>query len=144
MHFTGADREKAAVHEAGHALVAAARRVRIVAVGLNDSGEGGVQLGDESVSDLDQAWIAHGGPQAEVVIYGEFEIRWTPPGEDDISKAYEASQRAGVHNLEVMHQVKEFLAEHRVGLELVATRLMECEKWQGGELVQLLHEALDG
>jgi hypothetical protein len=71
MNFTGADQEKGSYTQAGHALMAAARGIRVVSIEvLGDDGEGGIRL-DQPDSDLDQAWIAYGGPQAEIVIYGK-------------------------------------------------------------------------
>jgi hypothetical protein len=142
VNITGAEQERAAIHEAGHVLVAAARGVRVISVELHGvNGEGLAGVGD-TASDLDQAWIAYGGPIAERVIYGNYEPRATHPGQDDLLLAREASRRANLENPDVMRQVDRFLQEHREGLELVAGQLLDNTSLQGNELDTLLHEAL--
>ena len=144
MHLAEIDQTRAAVHEVGHALIANSRGVVVELIELHGAdGAGGARLAQEPrPSELDRLWILHGGPQAENVIFG----KWLPTGissdHDDISLAFEVASNLGVYNPAVMQQVGQFLRVHRVGLELVTSRLLEVNTLHGAELDRLLQEGM--
>jgi ATP-dependent Zn protease len=143
MHLAETDQTRAVVHEAGHALIATSRGVAVASIELHGAdGAGGARLAQEPPSELDRLWILHGGPQAEEMIFGKWVSTGISSDHDDISLAFEVASSLGVSNPAVMQQVGQFLRKHRVGLELVACRLLEVNTLQGVELDELLQEGL--
>lgn len=141
MGFPDTDRNRAAVHEAGHALVAASRGVGVAAIKLyGNDGAGGTLLREGSL-ELDQIWIWYGGPFAEEAIFG----RWTPTarpcGLDDLLAAHRLCQKIGISDMVgIANQVEAYLRDQHVRLELVAARLLATDTVQGAELDELLRE----
>jgi ATP-dependent Zn protease len=145
MGFADTERNRAAVHEAGHALVAASRGLGVAIIELHgDEGAGGMRLRDIP-SELDRVWILYGGTFAEKVIFG----RWTPtpipPECDELLLAHGICQQIGINNtIGIMDQVEAYLREHQIHLEITAARLLEVETVQGAELDELLQENVLG
>jgi len=143
MHLVETDRVRAAVHEAGHALIATSRGVAVASIELHgDDGAGGARLAHEPSSELDRLWILHGGPRAEEVIFGNCAPTGISSDFDDIWLAFELAGKLKVSNSDTMQRVHQFLWEHRVGLNLVACRLLEADILEGSELDRLLREGL--
>lgn len=141
MGFADTDRNRAAVHEAGHALVAASRGVDVAAIELYGSdGAGGTSLSEEP-SELDRVWILYGGPFAEEVVFGKWTLTARPIGLDDLLLAHRLCQRIGINDMiGIANQVEAYLRERQVRLEFVAARLLAADTVQGAELDELLRE----
>ncbi|MGH3685997.1 MAG: hypothetical protein ACRDRU_17110 [Pseudonocardiaceae bacterium] len=141
MGFADTERNRAAVHEAGHALVAASRGLGVAVIELHgDDGAGGMRLRDIP-SELDRVWILYGGPFAEKVVFE----RWTqtpiPPECDELLIAHGICRQIGINNtIGIMDQVEEYLREQQVRLEAAAARLLEADAVHGAELDELLRE----
>ncbi|MDQ3764158.1 MAG: M50 family metallopeptidase [Actinomycetota bacterium] len=141
MDFTDTERNRAAVHEAGHALIAASRGLGVAAIELHGSdGAGGMRLREEPL-ELDRVWILYGGPFAEKVIFKKWISTVTPPELDELLLAHILCQKIGISNIiEIMDQVEAYLREQQVRLEFVAARLLVTNTVQGAELDELLQE----
>jgi ATP-dependent Zn protease len=143
MHFADTERNRAAVHEAGHALVAASRGLGVAVIELyGRDGEGGMRL-HEKPSTLDRIWILYGGPFAEKVVFGKLLTAAIPPELDELLVAHRLCWQMGIKDtISIMNQVEAQLREQQVHLELVATRLLEADTMQGTELDELLRQQI--
>ena len=143
MYLGDTERKRAAVHEAGHALVAASRGLGVAVIELHSiDGEGGMRLREEP-SVLDRVWILYGGTFAEKVIFGKLTTAVISPEDDELLLAYKLCRQIGITDtIGIMDQVEAYLREHRVRLEFIATRLLETNKVHGVDLDQLLIEGL--
>jgi hypothetical protein len=139
MGMADTERNRAAVHEAGHAVVAAARGLGVAVIELYGiDGEGGMRLSEEP-SVLDRIWVLYGGPFAEKVVFEKLASAAVPPEFDELLLAYGLCRQIGIHNTTgIMDQVEAYLQEHRGRLEWVAARLLESNSVHGTELDQLL------
>ncbi|MGH3694015.1 MAG: hypothetical protein ACRDRX_08530 [Pseudonocardiaceae bacterium] len=142
MDWADTERNRAAVHEAGHALVAASRRLGVAVIELHSrDGEGGMRLREEP-SALDRIWVLYGGPFAEKVVFRRLTSAAVPPELDELLLAHKLCRQIGINNtIGIMDQVEAYLREHRARLELIATRLLEVDTVQGPDLDQLLSDA---
>jgi ATP-dependent Zn protease len=136
------ERNRAAVHEAGHALVAARRGVRVAAIELHGSdGAGGMRV-HEAPAELDRVWILYAGPFAEKVVFGRLTPTVNPPERDELLLAHTLCRTLGIPDTTpIMDGVEEYLRRQRPQLELVASRLLEANTLSGTELDVLLHPA---
>jgi len=143
MGFADTDRNRAAAHEAGHALVAASRGVGVAAIELYGSdGAGGTRLSEEPL-ELDRVWILYGGPLAEEVVFGRWMPTARPIGLDDLLLAHTLCRQIGINDMiGIANRVEAYLRERQVRLELVAARLLTADKVHGAELDELLREEL--
>jgi ATP-dependent Zn protease len=139
MGLADTERNRAAVHEAGHGLIAASRGLGVAVMELHAiDGEGGMRLCEEP-SVLDRVWVLYGGPFAEKVFFGRLTSAAVPPERDELLLAHKLCREIGINNtIGFMDQVETYLREHQSLLELVATRLLEANKLQGADLDQLL------
>ncbi|MGH3825187.1 MAG: hypothetical protein ACRDRA_20465 [Pseudonocardiaceae bacterium] len=139
MDLADTERNRAAVHEAGHALVAASRSLDVAVIKLHRiDGEGGMRLREEP-STLDRIWILYGGPFAEKVMFRRLTSAAIPPELDELLLAHKLCRQIGINDtIGIMDQVEAYLRDHRVLLEHVATRLLEANTLQGADLDQLL------
>jgi ATP-dependent Zn protease len=141
MGLADTERNRAAVHEAGHALIAASRGLGVAIIELHgNDGAGGTRL-SEKPSELDRVWILYGGPFAEKVIFG----RWTPtpipPECDELLLAHSICRQIGINDtIGIMDRVEAYLRERKDHLEVAAARLLEADIVQGAELDELLRE----
>jgi hypothetical protein len=143
MHFADTERNRAAVHEAGHALVAASRGLGVAVIELHGSDGAGEMRLREKPLELDQVWILYGGPFAEKVIFGKLLPTAIIPELDELLLAHTLCRRIGIDDtIGIMNQVEAYLREQRVRLELAAARLLEANTVQGAELDELLREDL--
>ncbi|MGH3804755.1 MAG: M50 family metallopeptidase [Pseudonocardiaceae bacterium] len=141
MGFADTDRNRAAVHEAGHALVAASRGVGVATIKLYGSDGAGETLLREKPLELDLVWILYGGPFAEEAIFGKWTPTARPTGLDDLLFAHRICRQIGINNItEIANHVEAYLRERRVRLELIAARLLTADTVQGAELDELLRE----
>lgn len=140
MGLADTERNRAAVHEAGHALVAASRGLGVAVIELHSiDGEGGMRLREEP-SVLDRIWVLYGGPFAEKLVFRKLTSAAVPPELDELLLAHKLCWQIGINDtIGIMDQVEAYLREHRVRLELVATRLLEANTVQGADLDQLLN-----
>jgi ATP-dependent Zn protease len=143
MDLADTERNRAAVHEAGHALVAASRGLGVAVIELHGSdGAGGMRLREEP-SKLDRIWILYGGPFAEKVVFRKWVSTVMPPELDELLLAHNLCWQIGIYNtIEIRDQVEAYLREHQVRLELIAIRLLEANTVHGAELDELLREEL--
>jgi ATP-dependent Zn protease len=143
MVFADTERNRAAVHEAGHALIAASRGLGVAIIELHDSdGAGGMRLREEP-SELDRVWILYGGPFAEKVVFRKWAPHPIPPELDELLLAHSLCWRIGIYDtIEIRDQVEAYLRDQQVQLELIATRLLGANTVHGAELDELLREAL--
>lgn len=139
MGLADTERNRAAVHEAGHAVVAAARGLGVAVIELHGiDGEGGMRLNEEP-SVLDCIWVLYGGPFAEKVVFKKLASAAVPPEFDELLLACGLCRQIGIHDTTgIMDQVEAYLQEHQGRLECVAARLLETNSVYGGELDQLL------
>jgi ATP-dependent Zn protease len=139
MNLGDTERNRAAVHEAGHALVAASRGLGVAVIELyDDDGAGGMRLRDEPPA-LDRVWILYGGPFAEKVVFGKLTTAPVSPDLDELLQAHRLCGQLGISaTIGIMDQVAAYLREHQVRLELLATRLLETYRLSGAELDELL------
>lgn len=139
MVLADTERNRAAVHEAGHALVAASRGLGVAVIELySDDGAGGMRLREEP-PELDRVWILYGGPFAEKVVFGRLTSAPVSPDLDELLQAHRLCGGLGINaTVEIMDQVVAHLREHQVRLELVAARLLETNTLCGAELDELL------
>jgi hypothetical protein len=139
MGMADTERNRAAVHEAGHALVAAARGLGVAVIELHGiDGEGGMRLSEEP-SVIDRIWVLYGGPFAEKVVFSKLASTAIPPESDELLLAYGLCRQIGISDtIGIMDQVEAHLREHRIRLECVAARLLETNTVYGTELDQLL------
>ncbi len=139
MSLGDTERSRAAVHEAGHALVAASRGLGVAVIELyGDDGAGGMRLREEPPA-LDRVWILYGGPFAEKVVFGKLTTAPVSPDLDELLQAHRLCGQLGISaNVGIMDQVAAYLREHQVRLELLAARLMETNTLGGAELDELL------
>jgi hypothetical protein len=140
MGLGDTERNRAAVHEAGHALIATARGLHVAAIELHHlDGEGGTRL-HVKPSAPDRVWVLYGGPLAEKVVFGRLAAAAVPPESDELLLAYSLCRQIGIQDtIRIMDQVDAYLQEHQNRLECVAARLLETNKVQGPELDQLLN-----
>lgn len=141
MGFADTDRNRAAVHEAGHALVAASRGVRVAAIQIYGSdGAGGTRVPKELL-ELDRVWILYGGPFAEEVVFGKWTLTARPVSFDDLLLAHSLCRQIGIDDMSgVANQVEAYLRTRQDRLELVAARLLGADMVEGAELDELLRE----
>ncbi len=139
MSLADTERNRAAVHEAGHALVAASRGLSVAVIELHRiDGEGGMRLREEPAV-LDRIWVLYGGPFAEKVVFRRLTSAAVPPELDELLLAHRLCRQLGIDStIGIMDQVEAYLREHRVRLEFVATRLLEVNRVQGADLDTLL------
>jgi hypothetical protein len=143
MGFADTDRNRAAAHEAGHALVAASRGVNVAAIKLYGSNGAGGTLVSEELLELDRVWILYGGPLAEEVVFGKWTPTARPIGLDDLLVAHRLCRKIGISDMiGIANQVEAYLRERQVRLELIAARLLVTDTIQGAELGELLREEL--
>jgi hypothetical protein len=135
------ERTRAAIHEAGHALVAASRGQPVDWIEIRDDGTGMARHASAPPR-IDELWALHGGHIAEAIVWGRAEPRGGPPEQDDRARAYQVAQSLQIRNVDIMNQVRGLLEGRRAGLEHVASRLLEGGALQGDELATLLQEAL--
>jgi Peptidase M50B-like len=139
MSLADTERNRAAVHEAGHALLASSRGLGVAVIELHSiDGEGGTRLSEEP-SPLNQVWVLYGGPLAEKVVFSRLTSAPVPPERDELLLAHKLCRDMGINNtIGIMDQVEAYLREHQVWLELVATRLLEANTLQGPDLDRLI------
>jgi ATP-dependent Zn protease len=139
MSLTDTERNRAAVHEAGHALVAALRGLGVAVITLHSTdGEGGMRLREEP-SVLDRVWVLYGGPLAEKMVFRKLASAPVPPELDELLLAHKLCRKIGIDNTTwIMDQVEAYLYEHRAQLELVATHLLTANTLHDADLDQLL------
>lgn len=139
MGFADTERNRAAVHEAGHALIAASRGLGVAVIELHASdGAGGMRLREEP-SELDRVWVLYGGPFAEKVIFGKLTPTVMPPELDELLLAHSLCRKMGIYGtIGIRDQVEAYLRVQQVRLELVAARLLETNTVHGAELDELL------
>lgn len=132
MHLEDTARARAAVHEAGHALVAASRGIALESVEIHgDEGAGVTRPAGGPQPDRDRLCVLHGGPQAETVIFGNWLPTAASAEHDDLSLAYKLATTVGVPNLDAMRSVHDFLVTHQAGLLRLASRLMAVGTLEG-------------
>lgn len=143
MVLADTERNRAAVHEAGHALIAASRGLGVDVIELHSNdGEGGMRLRAEP-SELDRVWVLYGGPFAEKVIFQKLTPNPVPPELDELLMAHRLCWQIGVYDtIEIRDQVETYLREQQIRLELIATRLLEVDTVHGVELDELLREEI--
>lgn len=143
MVLADTERNRAAVHEAGHALIAASRDLSVAVIELHGSdGAGGMRLREEP-SELDRVWILYGGPFAEKVVFGKWTSNPIPPELDELLLAHSLCWKMGIYNtIEIRDQVEAYLRDQQIQLELIATRLLKTNTVHSAELDELLREAL--
>lgn len=139
MIFADTERNRAAVHEAGHALIASSRGLAVTVIELySHDGEGGMRLREEP-SELDRVWVLYGGPFAEKVVFRKWTPDPVPPELDELLLAHSLCWKLGIYStIEIRDQVEEYLREQQGRLELIATRLLEANIVHGAELAELL------
>lgn len=142
MSFADTERNRAAVHEAGHALIAASRGLGVAVIELHGSdGAGGMRLREEP-SELDRVLILYGGPFAEKVTFNKWASTVIPPERDELLLAHSLCWKIGIYDtIEIRDQVEAYLRDKQGRLELVAARLLETDTVHGAELDELLREA---
>src|SRR5262249_38994933 len=106
------ERNRAAVHEAGHAGVAAARGLGVAVIELHSiDGEGGMRL-REPPAVLDRLWVLYGGPLAEKVIFSRLTSAAVPPEHDELLLAHKLCHDIGMSDtIGMMDQVEAFIRE---------------------------------
>lgn len=141
MGFADTERNRAAVHEAGHALVAASRGLAVAVIELHgNDGAGGMRL-RETPSELDRVWVLYGGPFGEKVVFKKWASVVTPPDRDELLLAYTLCRHMGITDtVGIRDQVEAYLRHQQVRLEFVAARLLETARVEGAELDELLRE----
>jgi len=139
MGLGDTERNRAAVHEAGHALIARARGLDVAVIELHGiDGEGGMRLREEP-SVLDRVWVLYGGPFAEKVVFTRLASAAVPPESDELLLAHSLCRQIGISDtIGIIDQVEAYLREHQDRLEFVAARLLETNMVAGPELDQLL------
>lgn len=139
VSFVDTERNRAAVHEAGHALIAARRGVRVAAIELHGSeGAGGMRV-QGAPAELDRVWILYAGPFAEKVVFGRLIPTVYPPELDELLLAHTLCRTLGISDTTpIMDGVEQYLSQHRSRLELVASRLLQVNILCGAELDALL------
>jgi Peptidase M50B-like len=141
MGFADTDRNRAAAHEAGHALIAASRGVGVAAIEIYGTDGSGTTHLREEPSDLDRVWILYGGPAAEEIIFGQWTLASRPAGLDDLLLAHSLCRHIGITDMRgIAKKVAEFLRKKQVQLELIAVRLLAADTVRGIELDDLLQE----
>lgn len=141
MDLGDTERNRAAVHEAGHALIAASRGLDVAVIELHGSDGGGGMRLREMPSALDRVGILYGGPFAEKVVFGRWISTVTPPELDELVLAHSLCRQIGINNtVGIRDQVEAYLRDHRVRLELIAAHLLEADTVQGAELEGLLRQ----
>ena len=143
MGFADIERNRAAVHESGHALIAAARGLAVAVIELHgNDGAGGMRLG-EVPSELDRIWVLYGGPFAEKLVFKKWAATVIPPEHDELLLAHRLCRQIGINDtVGIRDQVEAYLRDNRLRLELVAARLLEAGVVEGAELAELLREEL--
>jgi hypothetical protein len=139
MELGDTERNRAAVHEAGHALIAASRGLGVAVIELyDDDGAGGMRLREEP-PDLDRVWILYAGPFAEKVVFGKLTTAPVSPELDELLQAHRLCGQLGISAIiGIMDQVAAYLREHQARLEFLAARLLETNTLGGAELDELL------
>jgi hypothetical protein len=142
VRFADTERNRAAVHEAGHALIAASRGLGVAVIELHGSdGAGGMRLREEP-SELDRVWILYGGPFAEKVIFKKWMPAVMPPELDEMLLAHKLCWQIGIYEtIGIRDQIEAYLRERQGRLEFIAERLLEANTVHGAELDELLREA---
>jgi hypothetical protein len=143
MRFADTERNRAAVHEAGHALLAASRGLEVAVIELHGSdGAGGMRLCEEPL-ELDRVWVLYGGPFAEKVVFRKWAPDPVPPELDELLLAHSLCWQIGIYDtIGIRDQVEAYLREQQAWLELVAARLLETNTMHGAELDELLRVKL--
>lgn len=143
MGFVDTERNRAAVHEAGHALVAASRGLGVAVIELHGSdGAGGMRL-RKPPSPLDRVWVLYGGPFAEKVAFKRLTPNPVPPEFDELLLAHILCREIGINDtLGIRDQVEAYLRGQQLRLELIASQLLEAGIVHGTQLDELLQEAL--
>ena len=143
MGFADTERNRAAVHEAGHALLASSRGLAVAIIELHHhDGEGRMRL-RETPSELDRVWVLYGGPFAEKLFFRKWASSVTPPEHDELLVAHGLCRQMGINDtIGIRDQVEAYLRDQRERLELVAGRLLETGSVQGTELDELLRDEL--
>jgi hypothetical protein len=143
MGFADTERNRAAVHEAGHALIATSCGLAVAVIELHSNdGEGGMRL-RETPSELDRVWVLYGGPFAEKVVFRKLTSAAIPPELDELLLAHRLCRQMGINDtVGIRDQVEAYLRDQQVRLELVAARLLETGTVEGAELDGLLREEL--
>jgi hypothetical protein len=141
MGFADTERNRAAVHEAGHALIATSRGLAVAVIELHiNDGEGGMRL-REAPSELDRVWVLYGGPFAEKVVFRKLTSAAISPELDELLLAHRLCRQIGINEtVGIRDQVEAYLRGQQVRLELVAARLLETGTVEGAELDELLRE----
>ncbi len=143
MVFADTERNRAAVHEAGHALLASSRGLVVAIIELHRNDGEGRMLLRETPSELDRVWVLYGGPFAEKVLFRKWAPTVTPPELDELLLAHRLCRQLGINDTSgIRDQVEAYLRDQQVRLELVAARLLETGTVQGAELHELLREEL--
>lgn len=139
MSLADTERNRAAVHEAGHALIAASRGLGVAVIELHPiDGEGGMRLYEEP-SVLDRIWVLYGGPFAEKVVFSRLTSAAVPPELDELLLAHKLCRQIGINDtIRIMDQVEAYLRKHRGKLEHVAAHLLEANMVKGADLDQIL------
>jgi len=139
MGLVDTERHRAAVHEAGHALVATSRGLGVAVIELHSlDGEGGMRLHEEP-SVLDRVWVLYGGPFAEKIVFRRLAAAAIPPELDELLLAHKLCRELGINDtIGIMDQVEAYLREHQAQLEHIATRLLDANTLQGADLDHLL------
>lgn len=143
MYFADTERNRAAVHEAGHALIAASRGLGVAVIELHgNDGAGGMRLCEEPL-ELDRVWVLYGGPFAEKVVFKKLGSAAILPDRDELLLAHSLCWKMGIKStVEIRDQVETYLRDQQGRLELVAARLLEANTIHGAELEELLGERL--
>jgi hypothetical protein len=143
MGFADTERNRAAVHEAGHAIVAGSRGLAVSVIELHSNdGDGGMRL-REVPSELDRIWVLYGGPFAEKLVFKRWAATAIPPEHDELLLAHRLCRQMGINDtVGIRDQVEACLRENRLRLEVVAARLLETGVVEGAELAHLLREEL--
>ncbi len=141
MGFADTERNRAAVHEAGHALIATSRGLAVAVIELHcNDGEGGMRL-RETPSELDRVWVLCGGPFAEKVVFKKLASAAVPPELDELLLAHRLCRQIGINDtVGIRDQVETYLRHQQLRLELVAARLLKTGRVEGAELDELLCE----
>jgi hypothetical protein len=143
MGFADTERNRASVHEAGHALVAVSRGLAVAVIELHgNDGAGRMRLREEP-SELDRIWVLYGGPFAEKLVFRKLAPAAIPPELDELLLAHRLCRQIGINDtVGIRDQVEACLRDKQLRLELVAARLLETGVVDGAELDQLLREEL--
>jgi Peptidase M50B-like len=117
MGFADTDRNRAAAHEAGHALIAASRGVGVAAIEIYGTDGSGTTHLREEPSDLDRVWILYGGPAAEEIFFGQWTLASRPAGLDDLLLAHSLCRHIGITDMRgIAKKLRNFFERSRFSL----------------------------